>query len=143
MGIDENFSPRLAKRNRRRQHTAHQRKRLSVVRKEDQPLIVPIGGYSHGAGLQSPHQRSTHDVLAKNGIESQRHQKLSEGRPNIKDSSEQSVQLSSTRHQEGPQTDEGQIRSMAFLNRISIVTTLTGAHAAAKAIKALRRRLEV
>lgn len=38
----------------------------------------------------------------------------------------------------GPATDEGQIRSMAVLNRIPIVTTLTGAHAAAKAIKALK-----
>ena len=38
----------------------------------------------------------------------------------------------------GPATDEGQIRSMAVLNRIPIVTTLTGADAATRAIKALK-----
>ena len=39
-----------------------------------------------------------------------------------------------------PQTDEGKIRAMAILNKVPIVTTITGAYAAAKAIVAMQKR---
>jgi len=38
----------------------------------------------------------------------------------------------------GPRTDEGKIRSLAVLNKVPIVTTITGASAAARAIEALQ-----
>ena len=38
----------------------------------------------------------------------------------------------------GPKTDEGQIRAMAVLSRICILTTVTAANAAAKAIPAMQ-----
>ena len=39
----------------------------------------------------------------------------------------------------GPQTDEGKIRATSVLNKVPIVTTLTGAGAAVKAIAALQQ----
>ena len=39
----------------------------------------------------------------------------------------------------GPHTDEGKIRAMAVLNRVPIVTTMTGAGAAVKAIAAIQK----
>jgi carbamoyl-phosphate synthase large subunit len=40
----------------------------------------------------------------------------------------------------GPQTDEGKIRATAVLSRVPIVTTITGALAAARAIVALQKQ---
>jgi carbamoyl-phosphate synthase large subunit len=67
-------------------------------------------------------------------------QKLDEGRPNINDYIKNGkVQLLiNTPTRKGPQTDEGKIRSMAVLNKIPIVTTITGAIAAARAIAAMQ-----
>ena len=38
----------------------------------------------------------------------------------------------------GPQTDEGKIRALTVMNKIPMITTLTGAHAAAQAIGAMQ-----
>jgi carbamoyl-phosphate synthase large subunit len=66
--------------------------------------------------------------------------KLSEGRPNISDYiKNKKVQLLiNTPTKKGPQTDEGKIRAMAVLNKVPIVTTITGASAAARAIRAMQ-----
>ncbi|HZN65196.1 MAG TPA: hypothetical protein VFB66_07815, partial [Tepidisphaeraceae bacterium] len=66
--------------------------------------------------------------------------KLAEGRPNIGDFIKNGkVQLIiNTPTKKGPKTDEGKIRSMAVLNKVPIVTTITGANAAARAMEALQ-----
>ena len=58
----------------------------------------------------------------------------SEGRPNIKDfiKNGQVQLIINTPTKKGPQTDEGKIRAMAVLNKVPIVTTITGANAAAQ-----------
>ncbi len=79
-------------------------------------------------------------VLARHGVPATRISKLSEGRPNIADFIKNGkVQLIiNTPTRKGPRTDEGKIRSLAVLNKIPIVTTITGASAAARAIVAMQ-----
>jgi carbamoyl-phosphate synthase large subunit len=141
MGIDENFPLAFAKSQIAAGSTLPTSGNVFLsLRKEDQPQIVPVAKILAQLGFNLLATEGTHETLAKNGVESQRIKKLSEGRPNIKDfiKNNQVQLIINTPTKKGPATDEGQIRSMAVLNRIPIVTTLTGAHAAAKAIKALK-----
>jgi len=82
----------------------------------------------------------THAVLARCDVPATRIQKLAEGRPNIRDYIKNGkVQLIiNTPTRKGPRTDEGKIRSLAVLNKVPIVTTITGASAAARAIEAMQ-----
>jgi len=141
MSIDENFPPAFAKSQIAAGSTLPTSGNVFIsLRKEDQPLIVPIAKLLVELGFTILASSGTQETLAKHDIPSQLIKKLSEGRPNIKDfiKNNQVQLIINTPTKKGPQTDEGQIRSMAVLNRIPIVTTLTGAHAAAKAIKALK-----
>jgi carbamoyl-phosphate synthase large subunit len=141
MGIDENFPLAFAKSQIAAGSTLPTSGNVFLsLRKEDQPQIVPIARILSDLGFTLLATEGTHELLGKSGIQSQRIKKLSEGRPNIKDfiKNNQVQLIINTPTKKGPATDEGQIRSMAVLNRIPIVTTLTGAHAAAKAIKALK-----
>jgi carbamoyl-phosphate synthase large subunit len=141
MGIDENFPLAFAKSQIAAGSTLPTSGNVFIsIRKEDQPQIVPIAKILADLGFTILASAGTQETLARHDIPSQLIKKLSEGRPNIKDfiKNNQVQLIINTPTKKGPQTDEGQIRSMAVLNRIPIVTTLTGAHAAAKAIKALK-----
>ncbi|MGC8561534.1 MAG: carbamoyl-phosphate synthase large subunit, partial [Phycisphaerae bacterium] len=83
----------------------------------------------------------THAVLTQAGIACRRVNKIKEGRPNIIDAikNRQVVLLINTPTNKGPTTDEGQIRSAAVMNKIPIITTITGADAAADAITSLKK----
>jgi len=79
-------------------------------------------------------------LLAKKRHRIPAHQKVSEGRPNIKDFIKNNqVQLIITRRpRRARRPMKDKFVRMAVLNRIPIVTTLTGGPRAAKAIKALK-----
>jgi carbamoyl-phosphate synthase large subunit len=141
MGIDDNFPLAFAKSQIAAGSTLPTSGNVFIsVRKEDQPQILPIARLLSELGFTLLATSGTQELLAKHDIPSQLIKKLSEGRPNIKDfiKNGQVQLIINTPTKKGPQTDEGQIRSMAVLNRIPIVTTLTGAHAATRAIKALK-----
>jgi carbamoylphosphate synthase large subunit len=143
MGIDENFPLAFAKSQIAAGSNLPTQGNVFIsLRKEDKPQIVPIAKLLAEMGFTILATAGTHEVLAKHDIEATRIKKLSEGRPNIKDAIKNGqVQLIiNTPTKKGPATDEGKIRAMAVLNKIPIVTTITGAHAAAKAIKALKDR---
>jgi carbamoyl-phosphate synthase large subunit len=110
------------------------------VRNEDKEAAVPIARELVDLGFELLTSAGTHHALAKAGIESQRLPKLAAGRPNIIDLMKNGeVKLViNTPTRKGPQTDEGKIRSMAVLNKVPIVTTITGATAAARAIAAMQ-----
>jgi carbamoyl-phosphate synthase large subunit len=74
-------------------------------------------------------------------VKARRIPKLSEGRPNIIDliKNQQVQLLVTTPTKKGPQTDEGKIRAMSVLHKVPIVTTLTGANAAVRAIAAMQK----
>jgi carbamoyl-phosphate synthase large subunit len=111
------------------------------VRNEDKQAIVPIAKHFADIGFEVIATGGTFEAISKSGIDARRVHKLSEGRPNIIDHiKNREVQLLiNTPTKKGPQTDEGKIRAMAVLNKVPIVTTLTGAEAAVRAIAALQK----
>jgi carbamoyl-phosphate synthase large subunit len=108
------------------------------VRNSDKQAILPIAKAFTEMGFEILATGGTYDALKKNEIPATRISKLAEGRPNIKDFIKNGkVQLIiNTPTRKGPATDEGKIRAMSVLNKVPIVTTITGASAAARAIKA-------
>jgi carbamoyl-phosphate synthase large subunit len=110
------------------------------VRDADKDAIVPVAKTLAACGFEIITTGGTHGVLSRNDIMAKRINKLGEGRPNIKDFiKDGKVSLIiNTPTRKGPQTDEGKIRALAVLNKVPIVTTITGASAAARAIQALQ-----
>ena len=110
------------------------------VRRQDREAIVPIARSLAEEGFRLIATAGTCEALRAAGIETTAIFKLAEGRPNIRDLIKNGkVQLIiNTPTRKGPQTDEGKIRALAVLNRVPMITTLTGAQAAAEAIRALR-----
>ena len=110
------------------------------VRNEDKEAIVPAARALYEAGFQILSTPGTLKVLADNDVPAVRVAKMGQGRPNIKDYiKNKEIQLIiNTPTKKGPTTDEGKIRAMAVMHKVPIVTTVTGANAAAKAIKAMQ-----
>jgi carbamoyl-phosphate synthase large subunit len=111
------------------------------VRNADKESILPVARLLEECGFELLATSGTHQALSKAGITATRISKLAEGRPNIKDYIKNNkVQLLiNTPTKKGPQTDEGQIRALAVTNKVPIVTTITGANAAARAIQAMQK----
>src|SRR5204863_564832 len=112
------------------------------VRNQDKTAIVPVARCFVEMGFEIVATAGTFDVLSREGVEATRISKLAEGRPNIQDfiKNGQLHLIINTPTRKGPQTDEGKIRAMSVLYRIPIVTTITGANAAVKAIAELQKR---
>ncbi len=110
------------------------------VRSADKQAVIPAAKMLAAAGFEIIATAGTYDVLSQEGVPATRIPKLAEGRPNIVDLIKNAkVQLViNTPTKKGPHTDEGKIRAMCVVHKIPIVTTITGAHAAAKAIGALQ-----
>jgi carbamoyl-phosphate synthase large subunit len=112
------------------------------VRDGDKEGVIPAAKLLAEAGFQLIATGGTFDALSKNAIPATRVSKLAEGRPNIRDLIKNGkIQLIiNTPTKKGPLTDEGKIRALAVLNKVPIVTTITGAHAVAKAIGAMQKQ---
>jgi carbamoyl-phosphate synthase large subunit len=110
------------------------------VRNQDKQAIIPIAKALVDGGFTLLATAGTHEALKKNNIPSTRLSKLAEGRPNIRDliKNGQVKLIINTPTKKGPATDEGKIRAMSVQYRIPILTTLTAATAATKAIAALK-----
>jgi carbamoyl-phosphate synthase large subunit len=111
------------------------------VRNADHEAIVPAARKLAECGFTIYATSGTFAALQSQDVPATYSNKLAEGRPNIKDMIKNGqVQLIiNTPTKKGPATDEGKIRAMAVLNKIPIVTTITGANAAAKAIEAMQK----
>jgi carbamoyl-phosphate synthase large subunit len=111
------------------------------MREADKGAILPIARKLKSLGFKLMATGGTHKALAAAGIESERVNKIAEGRPNIIDRiKNRDVQLLiNTPTTKGPRTDEGQIRAAAVLHKIPIITTITAAHAATDAIEATQK----
>jgi carbamoyl-phosphate synthase large subunit len=111
------------------------------VRGDDKEQIVPIAKMLADAGFDLLATSGTYKVLLRHDIPVTLLSKLGEGRPNIRDliKNGQVQLIINTPTKKGPQTDEGKIRAMAVLNKVPIVTTITGANAAVKAILELQK----
>jgi carbamoyl-phosphate synthase large subunit len=111
------------------------------VNDADKPAAVELARQLTAMGFDLISSSGTYAALAKADIAAKRIPKLSEGRPNIKDfiKNGQVAMIINTPTRKGPGTDEGKIRSMAVLNKVPIVTTMTGAAAIVKAIAELQK----
>ncbi|HXE54159.1 MAG TPA: hypothetical protein VN541_14145 [Tepidisphaeraceae bacterium] len=142
MGIDHNFPLAFAKSQIAAGGSLPTKGTVFIsVRNADKSSIIPAARLLADCGFEIIASEGTFNVLKDNGVPATRIAKLSEGRPNISDYiKNKKVQLLiNTPTKKGPQTDEGKIRAMAVLNKVPIVTTITGANAAARAIQAMQQ----
>ena len=116
------------------------------VRDKDKEAIVPVAEELKRLGFKILATQGTAAVLKNNGIEVTVLPKLAQGRPNILDymkNNEVSL-IINTPSGRIPRKDEVVIRREAILRKIPVITTVWGAQASVKAIKALlEENLEV
>ncbi len=141
MGIDETFELAFAKSQIAAGTVLPTKGTVFIsVRDADKSAIIPIAKAFAASGFEIMSSSGTYEALKAAGVTAKRVQKLSEGRPNIQDyiKNRQVHLIINTPTKKGPATDEGKIRSMAVLNKVPIVTTITAASAVSRAIKALQ-----
>jgi carbamoyl-phosphate synthase large subunit len=142
MGIDTNFAVAFAKSQIAAGADLPTSGAVFIsVRDADKSAIVPIARALAGMGFTLISTGGTHAALTDGGVAAQCIARLAEGRPNVRDliKSGQVQLIINTATHKGPVTDEGKIRALALLSHVPIVTTVTGASAAANAIAAMRR----
>lgn len=109
---------------------------------QDKDGAIPIAKQFAEMGYKLIATSGTAALFRKHGIPVDVVPKLQEGRPNLIDlmKNDQVQMIINTPSGRGARTDEGKIRSAAVGSRVTIITTLSGAHAAAGACRALRER---
>ncbi len=112
------------------------------VRDSDKVKVVPIARQLVELGFTLCATNGTAKVLQAAGLPVQLLFKVQEGRPNILDliKNGEIAMVINTPSGQSPRADEVKIRTAAVLHRISIMTTLASAKAAALGIKTLRDR---
>jgi carbamoyl-phosphate synthase large subunit len=143
MGIDDDFPMAYAKAQLASGSMLPTKGSVFIsVRDGDKENVIQAAKMLAGAGFQLIATGGTFETLSRHGIAATRVSKLAEGRPNIRDLIKNGkVQLIiNTPTKKGPQTDEGKIRSLAVLNKVPIVTTITGANAVARSILAMQKQ---
>ncbi|MCG3179597.1 MAG: Carbamoyl-phosphate synthase large chain [Phycisphaerae bacterium] len=114
------------------------------VRDSDKPQVAAIAAKLAESGLEILSTRGTAAVLQAAGVPVTIINKISEGRPNVLDlvKNFEIVLIVNTPTRKGRNTDEGKLRATAVIHNIPLVTTITGARAAARAIAALKAKPE-
>lgn len=142
MGIDTTFSLAFAKSQMALQLPLPLSGNVFLsLRDVDKRFAGIIGKELSSLGFNIISTKGTYEVLERAGIKANLIPKISEGkRPNIIDliNAGQIAMLINTPTRKGKDTDEGKIRAAAILQEVPIYTTVTGAMAVIKAIKALR-----
>ena len=142
MGIDDNFPAAYAKAQIAAGSPLPTKGTVYFsVNNADKSDVVEIAKQYASCGFKLIATGGTYDMLRKAAVPCERINKLSEGRPNVRDAIKNGqIQLIiNTPTRKGPGTDEGKIRSMAVMNRLTILTTLTAARAAGMAIADLQK----
>ena len=141
MGIDDDFPTAFAKSQIAAGTVLPTKGTVFIsVREEDKAAIVPVATKLAACGFSIIATGGTHGVLRQNDIPATKVSKMAEGRPNIKDliKNGQLQLIINTPTKKGPQTDEGKIRALAVVNKVPMITTVTAASAAVRAIESLR-----
>jgi carbamoyl-phosphate synthase large subunit len=141
MGIADTFPLAFAK----SQVAAHSALPLSgtvfiSVADRDKDEVIAIARDLADMNYKLVSTRGTARALRSAGISVEEMPKLQEGRPNLIDhmKNEQIALVINTPSGKGARTDEGKIRAAAVMHRVTCITTLAAAQAAAKACRALR-----
>jgi carbamoyl-phosphate synthase large subunit len=112
------------------------------VNDRDKPDIVPIASQFAEMGYHLVATRGTARALREHQIAVEEVTKIQEGRPNLLDKMKNGevALILNTPSGKGRRTDEGRIRAAAVSHRVTCITTLAAAQAAADACRALRER---
>ena len=144
MGIDDNFPMAFAK----AQMAANAPLPLSgtvfiSVSDRDKQEIIPIARQFAEMGYQLIATRGTARVLREAGVPVTEVAKIQEGRPNLIDrmKNNEIALILNTPSRRGRRTDETKIRASAVAHRVTCITTLSAAQAAAQACDALRKQV--
>lgn len=112
------------------------------VRDKDKKSIIPIAKRFFSLGFEIAATEGTQHALIRGGIDAKRINKVSEGRPNIVDEikSGKIDLVINTPHGKDSREDEYSIRRESLLNKILVVTTISGASALASAAESLKAK---
>src|ERR1700694_807533 len=142
MGIADNFDEAFAK----AQIAAGQRLPTKgtvfvSVTDHDKPHVVEVAHRFVDMGFKLVATHGTADILEEAGLAVERVYKVKEGRPNALDliKADRIQLIVNTPHGPDPYFDEKAIRRAAVTGRITTITTLSAARAAAEGIAALQR----
>jgi carbamoyl-phosphate synthase large subunit len=114
---------------------------ISVAR-QDKAAVAPIAKQFAEMGYKLIATSGTGAYLQQQGIPVEVIPKIQEGRPNLLDKMKNAevALIINTPSGRGSSTDEGKIRSSAVTHRVTCITTLSAAHAAVEACRALREQ---
>ncbi len=143
MGIDANYAMAFAKAQMAASASLPTAGTIFIsLAGQDKHAAVPIAKRFAEMGFKLLATRGTSSVLREQGIEVTELPKIQEGRPNILDKMKNAEVhlIINTPSGRGSRTDEGKIRAASVSNRVTCITTLSGASMAADAIKALREQ---
>jgi carbamoyl-phosphate synthase large subunit len=112
------------------------------VKDSDKPRAVALARSIEALGFTLYSTSGTAQVLTEAGVAVKRLAKLSEGRPNAIDmiKNGQIQMVINTPGGMIPRRDENAIRAAAYAHNVCLMTTITGAEAAANGIAALKQR---
>ncbi|MEX2545852.1 MAG: carbamoyl-phosphate synthase large subunit [Phycisphaeraceae bacterium] len=140
MGADPDFSIAFAKSQMAAGMSLPTSGKVFVsVRDADKAAIVPIARQLAAMGFDVHATGGTHRHLAEAGVETRRVMKISEGRPHAGDliKNGELALIINTPTRKGLKTDEGRLRATAVRFNVPMITTITGASAGVRAIRAL------
>jgi carbamoyl-phosphate synthase large subunit len=114
---------------------------LLTVSDLDKPAILPIAKRFEKLGFTIRATRGTYQFLTENGITAEPIDKLHEGRPNIVDAikNKEIHLVMNTPSGKLSKHDDSYIRKAAIKYKVTYITTLSAAVAAARGIEAFRR----
>jgi len=112
------------------------------VKDPDKPRAVDLGRQLEALGFAIYSTSGTAKSLREAGVKVQTLAKIDEGRPTIIDlvKNGQIQMILNTPSGMIPRKDENKIRSAAYAHGICLITTITGAYAAIRGIKALKQK---
>jgi carbamoyl-phosphate synthase large subunit len=141
MGADHDFPTAFAKAQMSAGSTLPDTGKVFLsVRESDKAAVVEVARQLHAMGFEVMTTGGTHSFLQEHEIATTRLMKISEGRPNAVDliKNGELALIINTPTRKGAGTDEGKLRATAVRFGVPMITTVTGAHAAVRAIAALR-----
>jgi carbamoyl-phosphate synthase large subunit len=142
MGVADNFGEAFAKAQLAAGQKLPTKGTVFVsVRDQDKAQVAQVAQKFADMGFNLVATAGTADILENAGMTVERVYKVKEGRPNVVDliKGERIQLIVNTPHGPEPWFDEQAIRRAAVNNRITSITTLSAARAAAEGIAALQR----
>jgi carbamoyl-phosphate synthase large subunit len=143
MGIDDSFSMAFAKSQMAASSPLPDGGTVFIsVAKRDKEAVVPIARTFAEMGFKLIATRGTARFLADRGIPVTDIPKIAEGRPNLLDKmkNDEVALIINTPSGRSSSPDEGKIRGEAVKHRVTCITTLSAAKAAAEACRALKEK---